>query len=113
MVNNYAYYLAERSYLANNPQAIEALFADLQDQGRWLKANLKQAAAVIAPQQGLDVDVVEVNLRRYEYGVAPLTPQVAAEQQKIADTFVELKLIPKPIRVADALPARPVATAAR
>jgi sulfonate transport system substrate-binding protein len=36
--------------------------------------------------------------------VKPLTAAVAAEQQKIADTFHALGLIPKPIRVADALP---------
>jgi hypothetical protein len=36
----------------------------------------------------------------------PLTPAVAAEQQKVADTFYELKLIPKPVRIADALPRR-------
>ena len=42
--------------------------------------------------------------------MVPLTPQVAAEQQKIADAFFELKLIPKAIRIADALP---VAVASR
>jgi len=110
-VNNYAYYLAERGYLDKNPQVIEALFADTQEQGRWLKANIKQAAAIIAPQQGLDVEVVENTLRRGQYGVVPLTAAVAAEQQKIADAFFELKLIPKALRVADAVPA--LATAAR
>jgi sulfonate transport system substrate-binding protein len=30
---------------------------------------------------------------------------VAAQQQKIADAFFELKLIPKAIRIFDALPA--------
>jgi len=110
-VNNYAYYLAERGYLDKNPQVIEALFADTQEQGRWLKANVKQAAAIIAPQQGLDVEVVENTLRRGQYGVVPLTAAVAAEQQKIADAFFELKLIPKALRVADAVPA--LATAAR
>jgi sulfonate transport system substrate-binding protein len=35
--------------------------------------------------------------------VVPLTPAVAAEQQKIADTFAQLQLIPKPIRIAEAL----------
>ena len=63
MVNNYAYYLAERGFTEKNPQVISALFADTQEQGRWLKANIKQAAQIIAPQQGLDVDVVEVSLR--------------------------------------------------
>jgi sulfonate transport system substrate-binding protein len=111
VVNNYAYYLAERGFVDKNPKVIEVLFADTQEQGRWLKANLKPAAAIIAPLQGLDTDVVENTLNRGQYGVTPLSAAVAAEQQKIADTFFDLKLIPKALRVADAVPA--VATAAR
>jgi sulfonate transport system substrate-binding protein len=64
-----------------------------------------RAAALIAPLQGLDVGVVETSLKRYKYGVAPLTAAVAEQQQKIADTFLELKLIPKAVRIADALPS--------
>ena len=111
VVNNYAYYLAERGFVDKHGKVIEALFADLQEQGRWLKGNLKAAAAVIAPLQGLDADVVETSLRRYQFGVVPLTAAVAAEQQKIADAFFDLKLIPRALRVADAVPA--LATAAR
>jgi sulfonate transport system substrate-binding protein len=85
-----------------HPQVIKALFDDVVEQGKWLKANLKQAAAIIAPLQGLDADVVELNLRRYHYGVTTLTDAVIAEQQKIADTFFDLKLIPKPIAVREA-----------
>jgi sulfonate transport system substrate-binding protein len=84
------------------------------ERARWLKANLGQAAALIAPLQGLAVDVVELSLKRYQFGVAPVTAPVAAEQQKIADAFHELKLIPKAIRIAEALPgsAATAATAA-
>ena len=111
VVNNYAYYLGERGYVEKNPRVIEALFADTQEQARWLKANTKQAAAIIAPLQGLETDVVETSLKRYQFGVQPLTAAVAAEQQKIADAFFELRLIPKALRVSDAVPA--TATAAR
>ena len=105
LVNNYAYYLAERGYAEKYPQVIQALFDDTAAQSQWLKANLRQAAAIIAPQQGLPADVVEQSLTRYQFGVRPLTPAVAAEQQKIADAFFTLQLIPKPIRISDALPA--------
>jgi len=107
VVNNYAYYLAERGYAEKHPQVLRALFDDSIERGRWLKANVKQAAALIAPLQGLDVEVVESNLRRYQFNVAPLTPAVVAEQQKIADAFHGLKLIPKPVRVADAVIGAP------
>jgi sulfonate transport system substrate-binding protein len=90
LVNNYAYYLAERGYAEKQPQVIQALFEDTQAQAASLKA--------------LEAEVIEKSLARYQFGVKPLTPAVAAEQQKIADTFHTLGLIPKPIRVADALP---------
>jgi sulfonate transport system substrate-binding protein len=46
--------------------------------------------------------VVELSLNRYEFKVQPLTDAVIAEQQKIADTFYNLKLIPKAINVKEA-----------
>jgi sulfonate transport system substrate-binding protein len=38
--------------------------------------------------------------RRQPSPVGPLTPQLVAEQQRVADAFAQLQLIPKPIRVA-------------
>ncbi len=102
VVNNYQYYLAERSFVAKNPRVIQALFDDSVERGKWLKANIKQAAAQIAPLQGLPVDVVELSLKRYEFNVKPVPDSVIADQQKLADTFFELKLIPKAIAVKDA-----------
>ena len=49
VVNNYNYYLAERGFVEKHPQVIQALFDELLTQSRWLKANVKQAAAQIAP----------------------------------------------------------------
>jgi len=106
LVHNYSYYLAERGYAGRNPQVIHALFEDTALQAQWLKGNVPQAAALIAPLQGLDPAVVERALQRYQFGVKPLTLAVAGEQQKIADAFAGLGLIPKPIRIADALPVQ-------
>ena len=105
LVNNYQYYLAARPFAEKYPRILRALFEDSVAEGAWLKANLKQAAALVAPLQGLDTDVVERALSRYEFKVTPVTQAVAAEQQKIADSFYTLKLIPKPIRIAEALPS--------
>ena len=103
VVNNYAYYLAATDYAKAQPAVIRALFDDTAERAKWLATHRKEAAGVIAPLQGLEADVVETSLTRYQFGVAPVTPAIAAEQQKIADAFHELKLIPKPIRIADAV----------
>jgi sulfonate transport system substrate-binding protein len=104
VANGFNFYLAQTDYAQANPAVIRALLDNTLDAARFVQADVPKAAALIAPLQGLDVAVVESSLRRYKYGVVPVTPQVAAEQQKIADAFFELKLIPKAIRIADALP---------
>ena len=112
LVNNYSFYLAQTDYAQANPGVIRALFASTEESAKFVQADLPRAAALIAPLQGLDPAVEEASLRRYRYGAAPLTPAVAAQQQKIADTFYDLKLIPKAVRIADALPASTSATVA-
>ena len=104
VVNSYSYYLAQTDFALANPYVIRELFANTQEAAKTVQADIPRAAALIAPLQGLDVAVVETSLKRYRYGVVPLSAAVAAEQQKVADTFYDLKLIPKPVRIAEALP---------
>jgi sulfonate transport system substrate-binding protein len=47
--------------------------------------------------------VIEVALSRRGFGVQPMSNQVIAEQQKIADTFKDLGLIPAAINVSEAV----------
>jgi len=108
VANNYSFYLSQTDFVRANPHLIRELFDNTQEAARFVQADIPRAAAIIAPLQGLDVPVVETSLRRYRFGVVPVTPAVAAQQQQIADTFHELRLIPRDIRVVDALPATSV-----
>jgi sulfonate transport system substrate-binding protein len=47
------------------------------------------------------VPVLEIALKRQAYGVKPIDDSVIADQQKIADTFFGLGLLPKAINVKD------------
>jgi sulfonate transport system substrate-binding protein len=102
VASNHQFYLAERGFTENHPQVIRAVFEDSVEKGQWIKANLRQAAELVAPLQGLPVDVAELSLRRYEFNVRPLSDDVIARQQKIADTFFDLKLIPRAVSVKEA-----------
>ena len=112
LVSNHQFFLASRSYATRQPQVVAAIVDELAKLDAWARNNPKEVAQFLAPQIGLDVGITEVAAARFAYGVAPITPQVAAEQQKIADAFEQLKLIPKPIRIVDALSA-PLNTASR
>jgi sulfonate transport system substrate-binding protein len=112
LVANHQFYLAARAYADKRPQVIQAIVEELAKLDRWAEGNAREVATLLAPQIGLDVGIAEVAASRFAYGIVPIDAAVAAEQQKIADAFAELKLIPKPIRIRNALP-KALATASR
>ena len=109
LVSNHQFYLASRGYADKHPQVIQAIVDELARLDVWAEKSPKEVAALLAPQIGLPADITEVAAGRFAYGIRPISPAVAAEQQKIADAFFELKLIPKAIRISDALPGKTVA----
>ena len=81
--------------------------------GEWSKANPEDVTAQVAPILGLPADITLTSVKRQGYGAEFLNPQTVAAQQKIADSFYQLKLIPKPLRIQDVIwtPPAKVATA--
>jgi len=102
LVKNHQFYLAARPYAEHHPQIVRAVLEELAKIDEWGRSNPREVAAFLGPQIGLSPPVVEIAARRYSYGVVPVDESVLAEQQRIADAFTELKLIPKHIAVRDA-----------
>jgi sulfonate transport system substrate-binding protein len=102
-VSHHQFFLSARPFAEKHADVLRIVLEEVTREGQWIRANTTQAAAQLAPIQGLDPDVIEVGLKRYEHIFKPVDAQVLAEQQRIADTFYELKLIPKKINVSDAV----------
>ena len=103
LVSNHQFYLSSRKFAAENPKAVEAILEELRDVDRWVKTDTKAAAAQLSASTGIPASVVEVALGRQSYGITPLSEDVVKAQQAIADTFHELGLLPKPVKIADAI----------
>jgi sulfonate transport system substrate-binding protein len=103
VVSNHQFFLASRTYAAKRADVIAIVLEELAIVDQWAKTNPKEAAAALQPQIGLDQPTLELALSRGGYGVAPMNDAVLAEQQGIADTFYDLRLIPKHINVRDAI----------
>ncbi|MBB5368915.1 sulfonate ABC transporter substrate-binding protein [Janthinobacterium sp. K2C7] len=114
LVANYQFYLASRHYAEKNPEILRIVLDEIAKVDDWGRNNPDEVATVLSAQTGLSRDVVALAASRYAYGVKPVSVDVIASQQKVADAFSSLKLIPKPIVVKDALlPARQLATSSK
>ncbi len=114
LVANYQFYLASRSYAEKNPEILRIVLDEVAKVDDWGRNNPEEVATILSAQTGLGKDVVALAASRYAYGVKPVSVDVIASQQRVADAFSSLKLIPKPIVVKDALlPARQLATSTK
>ena len=102
IVSNVQYYLATRKIATAQPQLVHAVLEELDQVDRWARDNVPAVAAQLSPLVGLDTGVLETALRRTSYGVQQIDPATLGYQQRIADTFAELKLIPKKLDVSAA-----------
>ncbi|WGS51722.1 sulfonate ABC transporter substrate-binding protein [Paraburkholderia sp. D15] len=102
LVNNTQYYVAARKFADAQPQLLHELLAELDQVDRWSRDHIPEVASQLSPLVGLDAPTLEVALKRTSYGVQSVDAATFDYQQKIADTFSELKLIPKKLVVADA-----------
>ncbi|MOA43971.1 alkanesulfonate transporter substrate-binding subunit [compost metagenome] len=90
---------------------IKTLVEEVRAVGEWSKANPQDVTAQVSPLLGLPTDITLTSVKRQGYGALFLTPEVVAAQQKIADSFYQLKLIPKPLSIKDVIWTPPAALA--
>jgi sulfonate transport system substrate-binding protein len=103
LVSNHQFYLASRAFAAGHADLLRAVLAELDTVDRWAAAHQPEVVQLLAPRTGIAPAAIDAALSRLAYGVRPLTPEIVAEQQRIADTFHHLGLIPTAITVRDAI----------
>ena len=99
-VANNQFYLASKSFADANPHIVDTVLAAVDDVDRWAEGNSSAVAQQLSAAIGIPAPVLEIALKRQTYGIKPLDDATVAAQQKIADTFYALGLLPKPITVS-------------
>jgi sulfonate transport system substrate-binding protein len=101
VVSNYQFYFASQKFIESDPKIVDLVLEQLSEVDDWAKSDIHAVAEQLAPSVGLPAAVVEVALRRQAYGIKPITDSVVADQQRVADSFFALGLLPKPIQISD------------
>jgi sulfonate transport system substrate-binding protein len=97
---NNSFYLASRPFAERHPDVLAALFEDLTRADRLVQQDRAGAIKLIAEFSGLDAGIVSLFLqRRPPSPVGPIQNATVRDQQRVADAFHQLGLIPKPVDV--------------
>lgn len=100
--NNNSFYLSSTAFAKNHADVIEGLFEELSRADRLVQDKRAEAVKLIADFSGLDAAVVSLFLkRRPKSPVGLLSQETIQDQQRVADAFARLGLIPKPVKVSD------------
>jgi len=97
---NRQFYFATQKFTDASPAAVDAILAGIADIDQWAAGKDIAVAGELSAGIGIPAPVLEIALKRLTYGVRPLDAEVVADQQRIADTFYGLGLVPKQIVVS-------------
>ncbi|MCB8875360.1 aliphatic sulfonate ABC transporter substrate-binding protein [Acidisoma silvae] len=103
LMPNRAFYLSSHDFATQNAPALKAAIGAIQEIEAWEPKHVDQIATDLSKTIGVSPEILKVWFTRQKYGVEPVTPAIVADQQKIADTFAALHLIPRKIDVSQAV----------
>lgn len=102
LVANREFFLGNRKFVEANPDVIADLTKAVDGTSAWAKQQPRAVAELLSHEVGIDVDTLQQITEHLPWGYQPITPAVIVDQQKIADAFFNLNLIPKKLNVTEA-----------
>jgi len=97
----FSFFLTTRAFAENNPDLTTKILADFSRVDVWARAHRPEVAHLIAEGTGLPYEPVLRATNRARLGVEAISEAHVAAQQRTADRFYRLGLIPEKIKVAD------------
>lgn len=104
VVSNRWYFFSAREFATHNADLLRIALEEIDQIDRWAAKNKSAAAQELSKILGLERSITELWISRTSFGVVPVTGELLAEQQAIADTFFDLKLIPRQLKLRHAAP---------
>ncbi|MER2509098.1 MAG: aliphatic sulfonate ABC transporter substrate-binding protein [Amaricoccus sp.] len=97
------YFLGNRDFVAANPETTKKVLAGLRSAAAWADVHRTEVAQALHDVTGVPIEAQTLAAGRAEFGIFEITPEIIANQQETADRFFRLGLLPKEIKVAEAV----------
>jgi len=96
-----SFYIANRDFAKNHGPILQQIVDVTTATGKWAEQHRDEVAKSLAVVTGVPLDIQTVAADRANFAVGPVTDDIVATQQGVADRFYKLGLIPKPVVIRD------------
>jgi len=104
-----SFYIANRDFAKNRGAILQQIVDVTSATARWAEQHRDEVAKSLAAVTGIPLDIQAIAANRSSFVVGPVTDDIVATQQGVADRFHKLGLIPKPIVIRDIVWRNPAA----
>jgi len=98
-----SFYIANRDFAKTHGQVLQQIIDVTASTAKWAETHRDAVAQVLSAVTKIPLDIQTVAANRSSFAVGPITEDIIATQQGVADRFFKLGLIPKPVVVRDAV----------
>ena len=98
-----SFYIANRDFAKNHGPILQQIIDVTSATANWAEAHREEVAKSLSAITGIPLDIQTVAANRSSFAVGPITDDIVATQQGVADRFFKLGLIPRPVAVRDAV----------
>ena len=96
-----SFYIANRDFARNHGAVLQQIIDVTSTTAKWAEQHRDEVAKALSAVTGIPLDIQTVAANRSSFAVGPITDDIIATQQGVADRFHKLGLIPKPVAVRD------------
>jgi sulfonate transport system substrate-binding protein len=96
-----SFYIANRDFAKNNGNILQQIIDVTSSTATWAEAHRDEVAKSLSAVTGIALDIQTIAANRSAFKVGPVTDDIIATQQGVADRFFKLGLIPKQIAIRD------------
>ncbi|EIJ78481.1 nitrate/sulfonate/bicarbonate ABC transporter substrate-binding protein [Bacillus methanolicus PB1] len=103
---NRTFYYANVDFNKEHPELVDLILEAIDESDKWANENKPEVVKLLSKMIGIDEKIIDKAINRRKYGVDRINEEIIAAQQKQADIYYEIGLIPKKVDVSKDMPIK-------
>ncbi|MGG0656166.1 aliphatic sulfonate ABC transporter substrate-binding protein [Rummeliibacillus pycnus] len=98
---NRTFYYANEDFNKKHPELVKIILDSIAKSDNWANKNKPEVVKLVAKSLGIDEKVIARATERRTYGLDYMNDEITETQQKQADYYAKVGLIPQPVKVSE------------